>query len=86
MRRQSAVEPVTESGPLDGAQTAADADAGDPQAGLPDPNASPCVDCGHVWFDGERRHEHVVGAPPPGFHKGAGRGRLRALPPPTGAA
>jgi hypothetical protein len=22
------------------------------------PNAFPCVDCGHVWPDGERRHEY----------------------------
>ncbi len=25
----------------------------------PDPNALPCSDCGHVWFAGERRHDHV---------------------------
>lgn len=25
---------------------------------LPHPNAVPCVDCGHVWADGERRHEY----------------------------
>jgi len=25
----------------------------------PDPNATRCVDCGHVWFTGERRHVHV---------------------------
>lgn len=25
---------------------------------LPDPNAVPCVDCGHVWAVGERRHEY----------------------------
>jgi hypothetical protein len=40
------------------------------ESGRPDPNDSPCVDCGHVWFDGERRHEIVVGPPPPGFRKG----------------
>jgi hypothetical protein len=25
---------------------------------LPHPNAMPCTDCGHVWADGERRHEY----------------------------
>ena len=25
---------------------------------LPDPNDVPCVDCGHVWTEGERRHEY----------------------------
>lgn len=25
---------------------------------LPPPNALPCVDCGHVWEPGERRHEY----------------------------
>lgn len=24
----------------------------------PHPNALPCVDCGHVWAEGERRHEY----------------------------
>ena len=24
----------------------------------PHPNAMPCHDCGHVWSDGERRHEY----------------------------
>lgn len=24
----------------------------------PHPNKLPCVDCGHVWSDGERRHEY----------------------------
>lgn len=24
----------------------------------PHPNTLPCVDCGHVWKDGERRHEY----------------------------
>lgn len=24
---------------------------------LPKPNSIPCVDCGHVWEEGERRHE-----------------------------
>ncbi|HEX3873334.1 MAG TPA: hypothetical protein VHW26_04240 [Solirubrobacteraceae bacterium] len=42
------------------------------ESGRPDPNESPCVDCGHVWFEGERRHEYVVGPPPPGFRTGGG--------------
>ena len=25
---------------------------------LPHPNTVPCVDCGHVWSEGERRHEY----------------------------
>lgn len=25
---------------------------------IPHPNAIDCVDCGHVWSDGERRHEY----------------------------
>lgn len=25
---------------------------------LPDPNTLSCVDCGHVWNEGERRHEY----------------------------
>ena len=25
---------------------------------LPHPNTLPCVDCGHVWKEGERRHEY----------------------------
>lgn len=25
---------------------------------LPDPNTVPCVDCGHVYAEGERRHEY----------------------------
>ncbi len=25
----------------------------------PHPNSVPCEDCGHVWFEGERRHEYV---------------------------
>lgn len=25
---------------------------------FPDPNALPCTDCGHVYADGERRHEY----------------------------
>ncbi len=37
---------------------------------LPDPSTRPCADCGHVWFDGERRHEYVHGPPPPGFRSG----------------
>jgi hypothetical protein len=24
----------------------------------PHPNSLPCVDCGHVWSEGERRHEY----------------------------
>jgi hypothetical protein len=24
----------------------------------PHPNTLPCVDCGHVWREGERRHEY----------------------------
>lgn len=28
------------------------------QGRRPHPNALPCVDCGHVWQDGERRHEY----------------------------
>ena len=24
----------------------------------PHPHDLPCVDCGHVWFKGERRHEY----------------------------
>jgi hypothetical protein len=38
--------------------------------GLPDPDEAPCVDCGHVWFEGERRHEYVTGQPAPGFRVG----------------
>ncbi|MDQ3631886.1 MAG: hypothetical protein M3417_11590 [Actinomycetota bacterium] len=26
----------------------------------PDPNATPCVDCRHVWFAGERQHVYVA--------------------------
>lgn len=25
---------------------------------LPRPNSLPCVDCGHVWAEGQRRHEY----------------------------
>ena len=25
---------------------------------IPPANAVPCADCGHVWSEGERRHEH----------------------------
>ncbi len=25
---------------------------------LPHPNSLPCTDCGHVWAEGERRHEY----------------------------
>ena len=25
----------------------------------PHPNTIPCEDCGHVWFEGERRHQYV---------------------------
>ncbi len=35
---------------------------------LPDPNTIPCVDCGHVWAKGERRHEYD-------HHLGYGVGR-----------
>lgn len=28
------------------------------QGKIPRPNALPCTDCGHVWTDGERRHEY----------------------------
>jgi hypothetical protein len=28
----------------------------------PHPNTMPCADCGHVWFEGERRHEYVDAA------------------------
>lgn len=33
---------------------------------LPRPNTLPCVDCGHEWSDGERRHEydHYLGYSP----------------------
>ena len=27
--------------------------------GRPHPNTLPCVDCGHIWFEGERRHEYA---------------------------
>jgi hypothetical protein len=27
----------------------------------PHPNTVPCVDCGHIWFEGERRHHYVDG-------------------------
>ncbi|HEY5197187.1 MAG TPA: hypothetical protein VIJ51_09195 [Solirubrobacteraceae bacterium] len=50
---------------------------GSPDAGSPggraDPSSLPCVDCGHVWFDGERRHEYVPAPPPPGFRTGGDR-------------
>ena len=26
----------------------------------PHPNETPCVDCGHVWFAGERQHVYVA--------------------------
>ncbi|MBA3745957.1 MAG: hypothetical protein H0W96_00460 [Solirubrobacterales bacterium] len=25
----------------------------------PHPNTQRCADCGHVWFEGERRHEYA---------------------------
>jgi hypothetical protein len=25
----------------------------------PHPNTVPCSDCGHIWFEGERRHQYV---------------------------
>lgn|GEM_PF-3510178 len=28
----------------------------------PHPNKLPCADCGHVWFEGERRHDYVDAA------------------------
>jgi hypothetical protein len=35
----------------------------DPDLGQrPHPNTRPCSDCGHVWFEGERRHEYVDAA------------------------
>jgi hypothetical protein len=43
------------------------------ESGPPDPSSLPCVDCGHVWFEGERRHECVPAPPPPGFRTAAGR-------------
>lgn len=27
--------------------------------GRPHPNTTPCADCGHVWFAGERQHLYV---------------------------
>lgn len=27
--------------------------------GWPHPNERPCKDCGHIWFEGERRHEYI---------------------------
>jgi hypothetical protein len=37
-----------------------DEGGGQRPADRPDPNSKPCVDCGHVWFAGERRHEYLV--------------------------
>jgi hypothetical protein len=32
----------------------------DPTLGQrPHSNKVPCMDCGHVWFEGERRHHYV---------------------------
>jgi len=31
----------------------------DPDFQRPHPNTSRCSDCGHVWFEGERRHHYV---------------------------
>ena len=28
------------------------------QGFMPHPNALPCADCGHIWKEGERRHEY----------------------------
>lgn len=28
----------------------------------PHPNSLPCEDCGHVWFEGERRHYYADAA------------------------
>jgi len=25
----------------------------------PHPNTLKCADCGHIWFEGERRHQYV---------------------------
>jgi hypothetical protein len=33
--------------------------AGDDLGQRPHPNSVPCADCGHVWFEGERRHEYA---------------------------
>jgi hypothetical protein len=30
-----------------------------PPDGWPDPHDSPCADCGHVWFAGERHHVYA---------------------------
>ncbi len=32
---------------------------GDGEIGRPHPNTLPCADCGHIWFEGERRHDYV---------------------------
>jgi len=32
---------------------------GDDLGQRPHPNAKPCGDCGHMWFEGERRHHYV---------------------------
>jgi hypothetical protein len=31
----------------------------DEQFQRPHPNSISCADCGHVWFEGERRHQYV---------------------------
>lgn len=31
----------------------------DGEIGRPHPNTLLCTDCGHVWFEGERRHDYV---------------------------
>jgi len=38
---------------------------------IPSPNSLPCVDCGHIWKDGERRHEydHYLGYAPENHEK-----------------
>jgi hypothetical protein len=63
---------VSPADPADPATPARSTPAGPPAplGELPDPSTRPCADCGHVWFDGERRHEYVIGPPPPGFRNG----------------
>jgi hypothetical protein len=65
--RPAAAEAGAEAG---GASAGGGARATGAGGGRPDADASPCVDCGHVWFEGERHHEHVTGPPPPGFRTG----------------
>lgn len=37
----------------------------------PHPNTLPCSDCGHVWFEGERRHHYVGGSGEDSIEDGA---------------